>query len=211
MRIEYDVNSILTDQELKDSFKKAKELKIDSVSINRHQYRITKFFFDDSKINIKIDNPLGISGTSSRINEIIETKKQGSILSIQCPSSLLVNRKYDQIRKELSQIIELVDNKKEIRFIIDYRHYNHNILCKFCSILKEHKIEYIYPSSGFFIDDMYDQIIACNYLHKKSNINTIFNANFWTEQHVATIININPSIISINNLRSIELVHSYGK
>ena len=37
-----------------------------------------------------------------------------------------------------------LDKDVNIRYIIDYRKFNHNILCKFCSILEEFELDTIY-------------------------------------------------------------------
>ena len=136
MFIEFHVDNFYTDQEIKDTLKEIKgKYSVRSILINENQLRLAKYHFRDSSINIYIDYPLGISSSYIRLKKIERIAGKCKIVSIQAPSQHLINRKYDKIRKEIQDTIALLPNT-EIRYILDYRKYNHSILVKFCSILK---------------------------------------------------------------------------
>jgi hypothetical protein len=122
---------------------------------------------------------------------------------------MLVNRKYEPIRKEIQEIKNILPTDTEIRYILDYRKFNHNILHKFCSILKENNINVIYPSNGFFLDNIYDNIVASKYLEQKSGVSSIFSGNIWTKDHIELIIKSNLYGISLEHIHSLNLVKQY--
>jgi len=210
MFIEFYLNNFYTDQESKDLFRQIKdEYKIDSILINQHHYRIAKYSFPSHKINIYIDYTLSMNNSYIRLKNIEIISGQSGIVSIQAPSYMLVNRKYDPIRKEIQDIKNILPKNTEIRYILDYRKFNHNILQKFCSILKEHNINTIYPSSGFFLDNIYDHIVASKYLEQKTNISSIFNGNIWTKEHMDLIIKSKLYGISLEHIHSLKLLKDY--
>lgn len=210
MFLEYYLDCFLNDQEIKDTLNSIKSIqKIDSILINEHQYRLSKLFFNPSKINIYCDFPLGLSTADIRLKNLESISNKSSIISIQAPSCFLINRKYDKIRKEIEQIKNIIPKDTEIRYIVDYRKYNHNILNKFCSILKENNIHTVYPSTTFFLDNIYDNIIASKYLEKNSKIKVIFNGNFWTQDHVDLIIKSKPAGITTQHIQSLYLMKDH--
>lgn len=211
MLIEFYLNNFYTDQEAKDLFRQIKnDYRIDSILVNQHHYRLAKYCFASQKINIYIDYPLGMSTSYIRLKNIEIISGQSGIVSIQAPSYMLVNRKYDPIRREIQEIKNILPQDTEIRYILDYRKFNHNILHKFCSILKENNIDIIYPSSGFFLDNIYDNIVASKYLEQKSSISSIFNGNIWTKDHIELIIKSKLYGISLEHIHSLNLAKQYN-
>jgi deoxyribose-phosphate aldolase len=212
MFIEFYLNNFYTDQEARDLFKTIKSdySAIDSVLISQHNYRLAKYSFYSNQINIYIDYPLGMSTTYLRLKNLESISGQSGIVSIQAPSYMLVNRKYDAIRKEIQETKNLLPNNTEIRYILDYRKFNYNILQKFCSILKENNINTIYPASGFFLDNIYDNIIASKYLEEKSSISSVFNGNVWTAEHIELIIKSKLYGLSLEHIHSLKLLKQYN-
>jgi len=210
MLIEYYLDTFLNNQEIKETLNKIKNQNIvNSILINEHQYRLANIFFHKNKINIHLDFPLGISATASRLRSIENISNKSGIISLQAPANLLINRKYDQIRKELTELKNIIPDDTEVRYILEYRKYNYNVLSKFCDILQEHNIDTIYPSTTFFLDNIYDNIIAGKYLEKKSNIKCIFNGDIWTIEHIDLIIKSQCDNISIQHLPSLKLVKEH--
>jgi deoxyribose-phosphate aldolase len=209
MLVEFFINNHYTDQETKDILKNLKDNHcIDSVLIDANYLRLAKYFFDTKKINLYVDYPLGNMSTKLRLEQIKANTNSSGIVSIQAPSYALVNRKYDKIRKEIESIKNNVDKDINIRYIIDYRKFNHNILCKFCSILEEFELDTIYASTGFFVDNVYDHILAIQYLTKKSKIKCILNANIWTKDHVDLIMSTDIAGLSVQHLHVLSMINT---
>jgi deoxyribose-phosphate aldolase len=209
MIIEFYINNFYTDQEIRVILKDIKDnYKLSSILINDYHLKSAKYFFLEEKINIYVDYPLGMSNSYLRLKHIEQISNQSRIVSVQAPSNLLVNRKYDAIRKEISDIKNIIPDHTEIRYILDYRKFNHNILHRFCSILKDHNINIVYPSNGFFLDNIYDNIVASKYLEQKSNILSIFNGNIWTQEHIDLIIKSDPYGLSVAHEHSLKLLRN---
>jgi len=207
MFIEYYLDCFLSDQEIKEVLKSIKSIqKIDYILINEHQLRMSKFFFHQDRINILVDYPLGTNSAEIRLKNIENIAGKSGVISIQAPANNLINRKYDKIRKEIATIKEILPKETEIRYVLDYRKYNHNTLIKFCSILQEYKINIVYPSTTFFIDNIYDNIIAGKFLEKKTQVKPIFNGNLWTPEHLEVIIKSKPVGISVQHTQSLYLL-----
>ena len=139
---------------------------------------------------------------------IEEIYEKCNTISISAPAHCTINRKYDKIRKEISSIKSNFPILN-IRYILDYRKYNHSILSKLSSILKDNNINIIYPSSGFFIDNIYDNILASKYLEEKSKINCILNGNLWTKEHIDLIIKSKPLGLSVQHIHSLHLLKNH--
>jgi deoxyribose-phosphate aldolase len=215
MLIEYYLDTFLNNQEVKETLQQIKAQNIvSSILINQYQYRSTSIFFHPNKINIHIDFPLGISTTSDRLRtlENVVKKYKSGIISLQTPANFLINRKYDQIRKEIFEVKNIIPDDIKIRYILEYRKYNYNALSKFCDILIHNNIDTIYPSTTFFLDNIYDNIIAGKYLEKQCNIKSIFNGNIWTKEHIDLMIKSECSHMSVQHLPSLKLLKTqlYG-
>jgi deoxyribose-phosphate aldolase len=201
MYIEYYTNTI--DEKDVDIKKKLEELvatkKIAHILCQPYYAKIFKKTFPNLKIGSFIDYP--ISGCEPHLRPImIQESVQNNIdyIAITLPYYYLVNKKYDKLREDIKKNIDAAQNK-EIRYILEYRKFDHSILSKACEILMTNGITTIYPSSGFFLDNIEDNIIACSYLHKKTSINTIINANAWTQKHFHDILQSQMFGFSCNN------------
>jgi len=139
-----------------------------------------------------IDYPLGISDIPTRASAVYQAIKAGfNTLDISMPQNLASNRKYDKIRDDIESIVNIKgDSKINIRYILEYRKFDHHCLKKVCEIFENFGIKYVFPSSGYFIDNIADNILASIFLLKNSkDINIICTGNAWRDQHYETIIN----------------------
>jgi deoxyribose-phosphate aldolase len=171
--------------------------------------KLIKKNFPKLSIGCFIDYPLSNADYNFRSSMIADIIKHGiDYINITVPFYYLVNRKYDKIREDIKQNIEAA-NGTEIRYILEYRKFDHQILTKICNILMYGGIKTIYPSTGFFIDNLEDNIIACAYLHKKTSINTIINGNCWSKKHCTNVIDSGMFGFSTNNLSSLKNIYDY--
>lgn len=176
-----------------------------------HQYaRLIKKYFSDINIGVLVDYPLAYSDIEYRkiaISNVVKEKYK--YIAITIPFYYLVNRKYDKLREDIKYNNQLCGENIELRYILEYRKFDHNILAKACEILKENGIHIIYPSTGLFIDNLEDNILACSYLSQKTNINTIINGNAWTRKQVQTIIKSQMYGFSTNSLETLKIFNTY--
>jgi deoxyribose-phosphate aldolase len=155
-----------------------------------------------------IDYPLGFSDCKTRSFASDQAIKSGvDFIDIAMPQNLASNRKYDKIRDDIKSILDVCSADK-IRYILEYRYFDHNCLKKVCEIFDDFNIRYIFPSSGFFIDNLSDNILASIFLYKNSKeINIFSTGNIWNDSHFETI---NKSGLYGFRTYSIECLKNYN-
>lgn len=138
-----------------------------------------------------VDYPLGISDTKTRCSAVDQAIKAGfNSLDICMPQNLAANRKYDKIREDIKSITDIVgDQQINIRYILEYRKFDHHCLKKICEIFETLNIKYVFPSSGYFLDDLADNILASIFLYKNSKeLKIISTGNIWQTKHFETLV-----------------------
>lgn len=139
-----------------------------------------------------VDYPLGISDLKTRITGIKEAITLGfNTIDVSMSQNLAANRKYDKIREDIKNITDITIEKKiNIRYMLEYRKFDHYCLKKICEIFESFNVEYVFPSSGLFLDNITDNIIASVFLYKNSkNLKIISTGNIWLNKHFESIIN----------------------
>jgi|694.fasta_scaffold02159_27 deoxyribose-phosphate aldolase len=208
MNIEYYINTI---DEKDIDIKKNLEDLINNTSIRKiiathHCAKLIKKNFPNLTVGAFIDYPVANCESYHRHSMIQDAIKYNiDYIAITLPFYYLVNRKYDKIREDIKKNLDICENR-EIRYILEYRKFDHQILAKACEILLSSGINIVYPSSGFFLDSLDDNIVACGYLHNKTSINTIINGNVWTQQHIKQILKSNMYGFSCNNILALKLI-----
>lgn len=183
------------DNEARESLVEAlKTNSVDSITVPYHLLKIIKPFTQhtDKAIDLSclIDYPLGISDLKTREFASSQAIKNGATcLDIAMPQNLAANRKYDKIREDIKNISDLsIDKSIKIRYILEYRIFDHHCLKKICEIFDSFNIQYAFPSTGYFIDNLADNIIASVFLHQNSkNLNIICSGDAWNSKHFEMI------------------------
>jgi deoxyribose-phosphate aldolase len=146
------------------------------------------------KLSCAVDIPYGLSDSKSRIfmcSQIIKSRHDINFLDIMIPTKIITNRKYDKFREEIKNLIETsFSHNIKIRYILEYRTFSHEVIAKVCSILQEFGLDTIFPSSGMMLDNIEDNLIACNFLSTKTNIKTICTGNVYQEKHIQNVKNM---------------------
>lgn len=167
---------------------------IDSITVPFNLLKIIKPFTQHISKNIDlsclIDYPLGLSDLKTRQFAVTQAIKSGATcVDISLQQNLTANRKYDKIREDIKNIMDIgVDQNVKIRYVLEYRIFDHNCLKKICEIFEDFNVGYIFPSSGYFIDNLADNIIASVFLHQNSkNLNVSCTGNVWSDKHFELI------------------------
>jgi deoxyribose-phosphate aldolase len=179
----------LTETDLQNKIKYAVDNGIKNICSFSYSINLIKSIDPEIKIFCPVDFPYGILDTKNR-NNIISSLIKNNIAGIDLviPTKIISNRKYEKLRDDIRSNIEICKNNGlELRYMLEYRVYSHEILAKICQILKDLGIDTILPSTGIMLDDINDNLIACNFLNTKSNIQVICNGNIYTEKHVKNI------------------------
>lgn len=206
MNIDYQITDIdTTDIKAKEL---AKELlvngKINSITVPYYLIKTIKNVVENNiMVSCAIDYPLGISDLKTRLTAIEQAAKIGAnMVDVVMPQNLASNRKYDKIREDLKYTTELCQKYNiEPRYILEYRVFDHNCLKKICEILDTFDIKNIFPSTGYFIDNLVDNIIAVSFLRQNSkNLNVFCSGNFWNDKHFELINKSNLFGVRINSI-----------
>ena len=189
----YDISN--NDNELKAEFDIINKLNVNTVSVLPCHTKLAKSNLKSSiKIATVIDYPLGYSSISSRSSNIVSSIKEGSsIIELVIPSHFLCNRKYDKIKSDIETQYKICNEAGiEIRYILEYRIFQVDSLYKISQLLKANSIDTILPSTGFFLDDINDNLIVGALISKKiPDMKIIYNGKIWNEKHYSLILNSN--------------------
>ena len=204
----YDTAS--SDDELKEIIKNINILNPDTICVFINHIKVIRNNISENiKISTPIDYPLGNSDTKTRLCAIDSAIKNGAnIINLVAQPYYLCNRKYEKFRDDIKQAQDIcTKNNVELRYILEYRIFTYELLYKVAQILLSNDIKTIYPSTGYLLDDINDNILACALINKKvPNINIISNGNIW---NISQINNINKSKlfgIKVNSINALKLL-----
>lgn len=206
----YDTAS--KDAEIIENISKAMKLNAESISVLPPYVKLAKSnlsSFGGINVSTPIDFPLGIMDTNSRLSVAENAIKNGAtIIEVVCPTQYLCNRKYDKFREDIKLLTSLGSQSgTEIRYILEYRHFTYELLYKIAQILYEFGVKTIYPSTGYFLDDISDNILASALINKKvPDINIICSANIWNDTQVKLAKNSKVYGLKVNSLNALELM-----
>lgn len=190
--IDTDINEVSA----KDTIKHIADLGLaDSITVPHFFIKPAKHFIANKNIRLSsfIDFPLGISDSVGRASSIKNTIASGvDAIDICMPQNLAANRKYSKIREDIQTTIAIKDAANlsvDIRYILEYRKFDHYCLKKICEIFDSFGIQYVFPSTGYFIDNLADNILASIFLYQNSkDIKVISTGNAWQDKHFETLI-----------------------
>lgn len=203
----YDLSS--NEAETKDNLIQAIKLGINNISVLPSYVKMAKNLNPDASVSCPIDYPMGILDLKSRLSTIEAVVKNGAnVVDVVCPSYYLCHRKYDKFREDIKNTKELcATHKVTLRYFMEYRLYSYDLLYKVSQILLENNISICYPSTGYLLDDINDNIIAAAMINKKTNnINMIINGNIWNKNQVSIVLKSKPYGIRLNSINGVELV-----
>jgi deoxyribose-phosphate aldolase len=191
--LDYSINEIETTKNITDAIKYG----ITNISVLPYTLNTLRSISDikDKNISVScpIDFPLGVSDLKTRsfaVSSLCKTYNNLiSSIDLFIPTKTITNRKYDKFRDDIKTNLEICNEFNiQLRYILEYRIYNHDVLAKVCQILMDYGINTVLPSSGTMIDDIHDNLIACNFLMNKSKINTIATGNIYNDKQVNSVI-----------------------
>jgi len=195
MHIDFAITDTdLNEKQAKQYIAEAIKHNVNSISIPYYLLKsCSKSLLSSKQIDIScfVDFPLGISDIETRKLATKNAIMAGAnTIDIAMPQNLAANRKYDKIREDVKNIKEICDPiDVKIRYILEYRIFDHRCLKKICEIFDENNIFYAFPSTGFFLDNLADNLIASSFLHQNSKeLNIISSGNIWTNNHFDILI-----------------------
>ena len=171
MYIDFAVtNTDINETEAKALINEIQAYPINSITLPYYLIKSVKNLIPIEKISVSclVDYPLGISDFKTRRCAIEQAFKAGDVKGT----------------------IDLCTEAGITpRYILEYRIFDHHCLKKICEIFESFNIKYVYPSTGYFLDNLADNILASIFLHENSkDLNVICTGNIWTDKHFETMI-----------------------
>lgn len=213
------IDTDINEAEAKDTIKYIVDNNLaNSITVPYFFCKPAKQFIDNKQITLScfIDFPLGISDSNSRVSSAKNAISYGfSSIDICMPQNLAANRKYSKIRDDVQALLDIKNTKQiDIRYILEYRKFDHYCLKKICEIFDTFGIQYVFPSSGYFIDNLADNILASIFLYQNSkDIKVISTGNAWQNKHFETLVKSGlfglrtTSVHTLNNFVKFNLQH----
>jgi deoxyribose-phosphate aldolase len=212
MHIEYSYFDISSnDNETKENVTQALKLGVKYISVLPHCIKNIRPECDaaHAKVASPVDYPLGVLDLKSRVYAVEYAFKNGAdIVDLVAPSYYLCHRKYDKFREDIRSTTNLaIENNKKIRYFLEYRTYSYDLLYKMAQILLEFGISECFPSTGYLLDDINDNMIAAAMINKKTEkINIIINGNIWNQKQAETICKSSVYGIRVNSVNAVSLL-----
>jgi len=183
----------LNETETENNVISAVKAGVNSISVFPYSLNSIKNLPDIKNKNISLscaaDFPYGLSDTKTRnfmVSQIC--KNNADYVDLFIPTKIISNRKYDKFREDIKSNLEICqENNVQLRYILEYRVYSHEILAKVCQILLSFGVDKVFPSSGMMIDDINDNLIACNYLSVKTSVKPIITGNCYNDKHYKSV------------------------
>lgn len=198
----------LNEHENKEIIQEAIKYKPDSISTFSYYAKSISQLTTDIPITCPIDFPTGTNDSKSRLIMGEFAIKNGARgLDVTYPAQLISNRKYDKFREDIKNFNSMgIDHNVNIRYILEYRKYSYELLYKLAQILLDFGISTILLSTGYFLDDINDNIIAASMISKKTNnINIILTGNIWTKEQVQSVKKSEFAGLRVSNIHGLNL------
>lgn len=213
MNIEYGNYDIAQNEnEFKENLIQALKYDINIVSVLPSFLKLAKTVVKDSaQIACVIDYPYGILDSEQRNQQILSAIRSGAkIIEVVIPSYYLCNRKYEKLKNDIQiQQQSCSVSGVEIRYILEYRVFSLDVLCRATQSLFNNYVTTIIPSTGQLIDDVNDNLIASAMLQKKvPAMKIVNNGNLWTDKHAELIISNSPYAFRCYNINGLDRLRS---
>jgi len=212
MNIEYAIHDTsFNDLELKNILTELNKFSIHTISILPSSLKTSKSILNSNiSIACPIDYPLGINSLETRLSMIQYAAKNGAnIVDIMIPHQIVCNRKYEKFRDDIKSSVDLcLSVNIRPRYMFEYRVFNYETLYKLAQILSTYNIFEILPSSGYRLDNIYDNILAGAMIKKKvPKMQVVYNGNIWSESQIDQIFDIKPYGVRVYSIQALTLLY----
>lgn len=191
------IDFAITDTEISETDAKTlitdiQKYPINSITLPYYLIKSVKNIIPTDRIVLSclVDFPLGISDNKTRRCAIEQAFKAGAnAVDVVMPQNLAANRRYEKIREDVKSVMEYCSETGiHPRYILEYRMFDHHCLKKICEIFESFNVKYVYPSTGYFLDNLADNILASIFLYQNSkDLNILCTGNMWMEKHFETM------------------------
>jgi len=200
-------DEILTDV-IKVNVFKALDLGAKSISVpTTHMSAVAAFIPAGITLSCPIDYPNGRSDTALRVHSVVKSVNQGATsVDIVASSVLFRNQKEKDFIHDLKTLKGVADEKSvTMRVMADYRKTDDGKqFRKVLELIKAAGIEYVYCSTGCYVDDAVDNVILCNMAQKDFGLSAIANGNIYLPKHVEAAEGANLFGVRFSKIKAME-------
>ena len=101
-----------------------------------------------------------------------------------------VNKLFKEINDDMANLKRICDfNNTSLRLMLEYRHNTEEEIVDMLMLMKDLGIEYVFPSTGVFVDDYVDNMLFGMQIQEIffDSIKIITNGNIWQTSHIDTL------------------------
>jgi len=168
---------------LQDAFQ-AIEADVDGISTNIVHLPAIKDIIPQSKtLSCPIDYPNGLNDTSMRQHSVITAIRKGAnTIDLVVNSVFVVDKKEAKLVEDVGAIVQICKKSAAtLRVMLDYRLFEPKVFMRTAKLLVDCGVDYFYPSTGHFLDNYIDNLLAAQEIQKKHKVMVIANGNIWHE------------------------------
>lgn len=185
---------LLSDEEIEKTLFAAIQAGANGISVHTHAVQIVRKAYeakDGLVIATPIDYPNGLSDTKLRNHAIISAIRQGAnAIDLVVPTYLVFKERWKGFEIDVSSNVKICkDNGVKLRVMLEYRTIEPPLLLKASKMLCDLDVEYVFPSTGFRVDNFADNILAGQAIMEKTKLKVISNGNIWMHQHLTAVVN----------------------
>ena len=136
-------------------------------------------------LSCPIDYPNGMADVKVRHHATLSALRKGAnAIDLVANTYIVLNDKLQDFENEIKTNLTVCQNHgATLRVMLEYRTFESKLTIALCSILKELGVEYVFPSTGNYVDNYIDNLLMAANIEKKSGLLTITNGNIWTYKH----------------------------
>jgi len=168
----------------------ASQLSLNGVSVLPNYLAETKQYVPDMVLSTPIDYPDGTGESEVRTHAAISAIRHGAnTIDLVMNCSLVVNKKIDKMISDVEAVMEVCRQRNAtLRIMMEYRAYEDaEMLFEVIRLLNEMGVEYIFPATGFRLDNFNDNLIAAKIIMDRSNMKVITNGNVVSKEQYEII------------------------
>jgi deoxyribose-phosphate aldolase len=195
----------ISENEVIDRSFKSIEYGVSGLSVSpNYVSKLSHIIPDPILIACPIDYPYGLSSTKIRQHETLSAIRSGATaIDLVVNPIYIINGEKQKISDDLEANKAICkENGVLFRIMLEYRQFDDDVYFELVKLCKYLRIEYIFPSTGNFVDDYLDNLIMCSLIQdicKAANV--ITNGNIWKKEHY--------DVIEKSNIYGIQLNFGY--
>lgn len=190
-------------------FKAIKNNNIDGISVLPNYVSvINKYLPASIYLSTPVDYPMGILTTKTRNSLVSTVSKYGlNYIDLMAHTGYLANKDFAGIEKDIISNMKIAeDNGTKLRVFFEYRKFAIHIV-DFAQMMEYTGVEYFFPSTGWSIDNSYDNILAAHAFRSINGYTKIIcNGNIWTKEHYDNYKKFAPHGLRFHYLSNIQLI-----